>query len=240
MYISLGFSKIATILLVRRLFIRDMKNTWRICNVITGAILIWTILSALLVSAGCSAESISPKTPSQICSGIEKRYMFVVVTDAMTDLVLAFIPVYLCRRLQMNILLKLQVLGIFALRLPLLVLAGYFLKTWKRSLHSGNPGIARTVPLVFQQSQLCFSLITGSIPCLKSFIRSFDTGSGVKVELRYTSGSGENRRWYNLDYNNIAQGTKGENYELTQTYHDDNRMSRIRKKTNGERVVRLD
>lgn len=214
-YISLGVSKIATILLVRRLFIRDMKKAWTTCNAVLCAMFAWTIASAVLVSAGCSAESLSPKTSAQICSGIETRYMIVVVTDAITDLVLAVVPAYLCRHLQMNFLFKLQVLGIFALRLPLLALASLFLKYWKTSLNGDNIGVARTTALVFQQSQLCVSLIAGTIPCLKSFIQSFDTGSGVKAGFgQSTNSSGYGRR-SNVQYSSNGRTNNGDSYQMS-------------------------
>jgi hypothetical protein len=238
LYISLGFSKVATILLVRRLFIRDM-NAWKICNVITGAVVIWTLVSAVLVSAGCSGESLSPKTPSQICSGIEARYLFVVITDAITDTVLAFVPAYLCRRLQMDVLFKLQVLAVFALRLPLILLAGLFFKTWKSSLHSNNPGIARTAALVFQQSQLCFSLIAGTIPCLKSFIQSFDTGSGVKAGFGYSTNSGRYGTRSTMHHSNTAQTENGESYQMSSLTHVEDSKSRPRNVAYGEGEVKV-
>jgi hypothetical protein len=126
-YLSLGFSKIATILLVRRLFIRDMKTAWPTCNTAAGIMVTWTVVSAIMVSAGCSSESVSPRTGSKLCVGLKTRYMLVTVTDGVTDLVLAILPAYLCRHFHMKFMFKLQVLGIFALRLPLLVLAGLFL-----------------------------------------------------------------------------------------------------------------
>lgn len=119
--------------------------------------------------------------------------MIVVVTDGITDLVLATLPAYLCRHLQMKFLFKLQVLGIFALRLPLLALAGLFLKHWTSSLDEIDLGIARTTALIFQQTQLCVSLIAGTIPCLRSFIQSFDTGSGMKAGFGDYSSSGYGR-----------------------------------------------
>ena len=141
----------------------------------------------MVVSAEFSAESLSPKKATQICSRIETRYMGVVVTDAITDLVLAVDRAYLCRRLQMSSMFKLQVLGIFALRLPLLALAGCFFKYWSTSMNNDNVGVARTTALVFQQSQLCVSLIAGTIPCLGSSIQSFDTGSGVKAGFGHST-----------------------------------------------------
>ena len=179
-YLCLGFSKIATILLVRRLFIRNMKIAWSTCNTVVGVMVTWAVASAIIVSAGCSSESLSPRTSLMLCAGLKTRYMLVTVADGVTDLVLAILPAYLCRNLHMKFMFKLQVLGIFALRLPLLMLAGLFYKYWMASLASDDTDIVRTTALIFQQAEVCFSLIAGTIPCLNSFIQSFYKGSGVK------------------------------------------------------------
>ena len=166
----------------------------------------------------------APKTFSQTCSTIISRYKFVVVTDAVTDITLVVVPAYLCWQLQMSFKLKLQVLAVFAFRLPLVALAGLFLKTWIRSLSIDNPGIHRTPAVIFQQSELCVSLMAATIPCLKSFIRSFDTGSGVKAtfgssnEYGSSGQTGSNSRKHEESYelssmNGSKTGTsKSENF----------------------------
>jgi hypothetical protein len=69
------------------------------------------------------------------------------------------------------------------------VLSVLFFRRWTHSLDNANPGIARTAPLVYQQCQLCVSIIVGTIPSLKAFLQSFDTGSGIKARLTHTSRS---------------------------------------------------
>lgn len=150
-----------------------------------------------------------PTLPSQTCPSIVVRYKFIVITDAITDLVLVIIPAYLCWQLQMSVALKLQVLAVFAFRLPLAGLAGLFLKTWIRSLHSTNPGIHRTPAVIYQQAELCVSLMAATIPCLKSFIRSFDTGSGVKASFGSSNDYGSGDRPSN------SAGKHVESYKLS-------------------------
>ncbi|KAF1850648.1 uncharacterized protein K460DRAFT_391103 [Cucurbitaria berberidis CBS 394.84] len=208
LYVSLGFSKIATILLIQRLFTRDMRTAWQICNVVTGCVAAWTVLASFLVSAGCSPESMAPKSPSETCPTIIARYQFVVATDAITDIILVIIPAYLCWQLHMSVIVKLQVLAVFSFRLPLIPLAGLFLKTWIRSLSTSNPGVDRTPAIIFHQCQLCVSLIAGTIPCLKSFIRSFDTGSGVKAGFGSSNEYGSNGP-------NSTSATKQQSYQLS-------------------------
>ncbi|KAJ6267232.1 hypothetical protein PSV08DRAFT_380835 [Bipolaris maydis] len=213
-YICLGLSKLSTILLVQRLFTREMRNAWKTCVFITGIIVIWTIASALLVSIGCPADALSPRTSSQICNGIESRYLFVTATDGLTDFVLALTPTYLIRNLQMSISFKLQVLGVFGLRLHLLVLTTLFFLSWRKAMHSENPGVERVGALELQQCQVCASLLTSTIPCLKSFIQSFDTGSGVKPGFGYSSKSSGK---YGHDYticHSASQSARHEVYDM--------------------------
>jgi hypothetical protein len=199
----------------------------------------WTMASAVVVSAECSAESLSSKKTTQICSGIETRYMVVVVTDAMTDLVLAVVPAYLCRHLQMDFMFKLQVLSIFALRLPLLALAGLFFKYWSTSLNSDNVGVARTTALVFQQTQLCVSLVAGTIPCLRSFIRSFDAGSGMKAGFghsTYSSGYGHHS---NVHHSSSAPSNNGESYQMSSLSRSGKDKSEAQAGVHNIEVVRV-
>ncbi len=207
---------------------RDMKHAWAVCNVATVVIVMWTLVSSVLVSAGCASESLSPKKPSDICHGIETRYMFVVITDGITELMLAFIPTYLCRNLQMHIVFKLQVLAVFMIRLPLVVLAGLFYKTWITSLHGENPGVERTTPLIYQQSQLCFSLVAATIPCLKSFIQSFDTGSGQKPGFGYSSNSGAYGHMSTV-HHSTTQSDHGESYPMPRLGHGQTGTSRLQR-----------
>jgi hypothetical protein len=150
----------------------------------------------------------------------------VVITDAITDIVLVVIPGYLCWHLQMSVVLKLQVLAVFAFRLPLVALSGLFLKAWIRSLSMTNPGIRRSTPIVFQQAELCLSLMAATIPCLKSFIRSFDTGSGQKADIGSSNEYGSNSR-NGGDSSKVPSGS----YELSSMSKTDTETSRKRSRT---------
>lgn len=186
-----------------------MKKAWMTCNVMTTVAVVWTILVAFLVSVGCSPESLAPTVPSQTCPSIVARYKVVVITDAVTDVALVLTPFLLCWDLHMSTILKFQVLAVFAFRLPLVALSGLFLKRWTYSLVAPNPGVRRTSALVFQQCELCWSLIAATIPCLKSFLRSFDTGSGVKA------GMGSSKGYGSSGYNGSGSRSRGESHELS-------------------------
>jgi hypothetical protein len=192
-------------MLVQRLFTRDARKFWIICNVVIVIMIAWTFMTALLLSVGCSPESLAPQHQSQICTGITTRYQVIVITDALTDVILVFAPTYLVCQLQMSVALKVQVISVFAFRLPLITLSALAISNFNSSLSSPNPGVDRSPAIIFQQSELCFSLIAGTVPCLKSFIRSFDTGSGVKAG--YTSNYGSSGRGGSYPMQSLSAGS---------------------------------
>lgn len=58
---------------------------------------------------------------------------------------------------------------------------------------SSNPGIALVPVLVLQQVQLCWSLISSTIPNLKSFVKSFSSGFGIQLDPSLTNAYGSGR-----------------------------------------------
>ncbi|KAJ4319062.1 hypothetical protein N0V94_004114 [Neodidymelliopsis sp. IMI 364377] len=136
----------------------------------------------------------------------------------------------------MNVLFKLQVLGVFAARLPLVALAGLSLKHWKDALHSTDPGTARTTALVFQQCQLCLSLISATIPCLRSFIQSFDTGSGVKAGFGYSSNSGAYGHMSTVHHGSV-QIRNEESYQMSAISRSKNCDSTLQREESHGRTV---
>ncbi|KAF2004742.1 hypothetical protein P154DRAFT_551938 [Amniculicola lignicola CBS 123094] len=189
LYLSLGLSKCASVMLVQRLFTREARQFWIICNIVTVVMIIWTVFAAFMVSVGCSPPSIAPTTKDQICPSIYSRYQIVVITDVITDVILILAPAYLVWQLQMSQKLKFQVIAVFTTRVPLIPLSILGLIRFKQSLYSNNPGVDRTPVILFQQTEICYSLMAATIPSLKAFIRSFDTGSGVKVGTTNAYGS---------------------------------------------------
>ncbi|KAF2014148.1 hypothetical protein BU24DRAFT_423184 [Aaosphaeria arxii CBS 175.79] len=206
-YLSLGASKLATLLLVQRLSARDAKRFWATCNVVAAALAAWTLLAVIMVSAGCSPKEILPHVGDHTCTGIIPRYQVVVATDALFDVVLVALVAYLVWQLHMSVQLKVQVVFVFGIRLPVIPLAILALLRFQHSLQSPNPGVDRSSAIVYQQSQLCYSLIAGTIPCLKSFIRSFDTGSGGMVTNYSSQPYGSNGYAHGESYKMQSFGT---------------------------------
>lgn len=79
----------------------------------------------------------------------------------------------------MSFYLKLQVFLAFAFRLPLVALSITHLSLFKPYIRSASPLFEISGSLLVQQVMLTYSLISATIPNLKSFMKSFSTGLGV-------------------------------------------------------------
>jgi hypothetical protein len=60
-------------------------------------------------------------------------------------------------------------------------------------VQSSNPGIAIVPVIVMEQVQLCWSLISATIPNLKSFVKSFSSGFGIQLDPSLTQAYGSGR-----------------------------------------------
>lgn len=117
----------------------------------------------------------------------------------------------------MKVSVKLQVLGVFGLRLPLIVLAALYFTTWKRSLHSDDPGVACSNPLIYQQTELCYSLMVSTIPCLHSFLKSADSCNSSKIAFANPTHSGSYDQ--KADSQEVSRNQR-ESYEMSENASD--------------------
>lgn len=79
----------------------------------------------------------------------------------------------------MSLCLKFQVFLAFAFRLPLIAFSVAHLSLFDQYLRSTSPLFIISGSLIVQQVMLTYSLISATIPNLKSFMKSFSTGLGV-------------------------------------------------------------
>lgn len=72
-----------------------------------------------------------------------------------------------------------------------------------------NTGVAYSAVIIWHQVEIGYSLIAATIPCLKSFIKSFDTGFGLEVGYNtHPYGSAHSRGYGN--------GTKaGQSFQMS-------------------------
>lgn len=90
-----------------------------------------------------------------------------------------------------------QVILAFGLRLPVMGFAATHLHYVSNYAESTNVSQAMIPALVYQQFELFWSLLAATIPTLKAFMRSFNSGFGMEIDIDgYGSGYGS-RGYYN-------------------------------------------
>jgi len=93
--------------------------------------------------------------------------------------------------------------------ISLVVIAIVGLHYSKLYYKASNPGIAIVAPVVCLQIELFYSLVSATIPNLKSFVQSFHSGMGIDVGL-YSSHDQSGNRTYRLSSTKQNSGNRSQ------------------------------
>ncbi|KAI3401805.1 hypothetical protein diail_8183 [Diaporthe ilicicola] len=107
------------------------------------------------------------------------RWQIITAFDIVTEILICSLPVVFVWSNTMSFCLKFQVFLAFAFRLPLVALSLAHLSLFEQYVKSPQPLFRISDSILAQQVMLTYSLISATIPNLKSFLKSFSTGLGV-------------------------------------------------------------
>ncbi|KAF2435934.1 hypothetical protein EJ08DRAFT_295621 [Tothia fuscella] len=183
--VALSLSKFSTVLLIKRLFSQDMALHQLLCDIVLGCIAIWGFASMIGVSVRCNPGTLL-ETASIGCSGQLLRWKLIGICDAITEASIVLLSTGLVWRLQMRFDVKLRVILAFVFRLPIIPAAIIHILLI-HDIPADN--LARTIipALACEQVELGYSLLSATIPNLKSFIMSFDTAMMMDVSYKLNS-----------------------------------------------------
>ncbi|OCL13909.1 hypothetical protein AOQ84DRAFT_385085 [Glonium stellatum] len=187
--IALCLAKCSVVMLIRRVFTRDMKKIWWTCNIAVGIGVAWGLLAIITISAGCSPDGVLEKDRLTKCSNYATRWKLIFILDAISELGIVVLIFCFVLSLQMHISNKLAVTSAFAFRLPTIIFSALFVKTYISHLRNPDPSLSLAIPLAWQESLLGYSLISATIPCLKSFMKNFQTGGVGFTQTTYGPGT---------------------------------------------------
>ncbi|KAK2879363.1 hypothetical protein FQN49_000951 [Arthroderma sp. PD_2] len=183
--VALAFSRVGTFFLIARL--TRQKNHLRAANLGAVGSLVVSVTSVFLICMRCDlSKPWDLITPG--CSQTYSRWYTVETLGILVELYAAWVPIYLVWSLQMQIRSKFVVLFAFSFRLPVLVAAGtrlYYLR--QQQIHEDFLfyGAAASVCL---EVELHYGLMAATIPCLKPFVKLFNTGWFDTRAINSTSG----------------------------------------------------
>lgn len=202
MLVALCLSKVSVLSFSRRIFNGDLHAEKIIFSVALALTVAWFILAILLSSAGCTPKNIliaqenalcsanvSPHpppsrprpSPSPIASHApltpkikqEARWAVITALDVITEIMLLAIPVWLVSKNQIKTSKKRVVAFVFAFRL---VVAGFAIAaavSYFNFLRGDRDNIGLSATVAWQEVLLGVSLISASIPSLRSFLWAF-------------------------------------------------------------------
>lgn len=192
--VAATLAKAAVVILAMRLFnlsgARASHNanssTYRYCAFgVLGLIGIWGIGSLLAVSIQCSPSTyIDASTFSTTCQGQTSRWAAVMVVDVLTEVLIVLLAIIIVLPLQLPFAMKVPVMLAFTFRLPCAVLAILHYVYVGPYVNKNPDGLAIVPLLNFMQVELCWSLLSATIPNLKAFVQSFNSGFGLGLDLQ--------------------------------------------------------
>lgn len=186
--LAMAFSKASVVFLFLRLFAQNMRWMFTACWATIGLIGVWTVTSIITLSAGCSQYAVVEAAPNstETCPHLMGRWAYVMAIDVVIELVLLILPCILIIPLQMPFSRRFPIILAFAFRIPVIAFAGVHVKlvySWSRA---SNPAYTISNAIIWGHVELCWSLLSASIPNFKTFMRSLSMGFGIDIGVLTT------------------------------------------------------
>ncbi|KAF2436424.1 hypothetical protein EJ08DRAFT_691592 [Tothia fuscella] len=169
---TITIAKISSAELVARL--TRQKKHMRACRLVSFLIIVWGIASVFTIAIGCHPSH--PWSTVDRCSNLAASWIGIGTIDVVLELALISLPIYLVMPLQMNLRDKSIVLLAFSCRIPIMPLAVLRLVSLSGLHRSSDYPWDVILATVYAQIEMHYSLIAASIPCLRPFLKAWNTG----------------------------------------------------------------
>ncbi|ORY07772.1 hypothetical protein BCR34DRAFT_489151 [Clohesyomyces aquaticus] len=194
---SLATAKGSVASLMLRLFTRDLEITRKpriLCVGTLALIIAFGIGSIAALCAVCPPTGLLKNASEQgHCSNKFTTWRVIAVLDISIELLLVLLPLFFVWNVQMKRYIKFQVVFAFGLRLPVTAFAIAHLH-YVSGYTSTTTNVSQSmVPaLVYLQVELFWALLSATVPTLKAFMKSFNSGFGMEIDIDgYGSVSGD-------------------------------------------------
>ncbi|KAF2772120.1 hypothetical protein EJ03DRAFT_267180 [Teratosphaeria nubilosa] len=191
--ISLAIAKCCVVIFQLRLLARDSKRIRYLCYALVGLFAAWGLGSVLGLSINCQVDWYITSGASTRCGQQPAKWTTITAFDVATEVALMAVPILIVWPLKMDRHLKIQVVSAFMFRIGVIALAIAHAVYVDRFQATDRPGMALTPVIIFAEAELCWSLISATIPNLKNFMKSFNTGFGHDFAFSTMEGSGQRR-----------------------------------------------
>lgn len=179
-------AKASVAALMLRLFPRDISVTqrpWIVCHVTILLTLLWAIGSIVGITLSCSPSDFVRGSEPHQCNNRLTVWRIIATFDMFIEVLLLLLPVAFIWPIQLKRHIKLQVAIAFGSRMPIIAFAAMHLHYVSQYASSTNVSKAIIPALICQQFELLWSLLSATVPTLKAFMKSFNSGFGMEIDV---------------------------------------------------------
>ncbi|KAH7383932.1 hypothetical protein BKA66DRAFT_570121 [Pyrenochaeta sp. MPI-SDFR-AT-0127] len=186
--LSIAMAKASVAALMLRLFPHDISVTqrpWVVCHATILLTLVWAIGSIVGITLSCSPSDFIRENELGQCHNRLNVWRIIAAFDMFIELLLLLLPIAFIWPIQLKRHIKLQVAIAFGFRVPIIAFAAMHLHYVSQYANSTNVSKAIIPALVCQQFELLWSLLSATVPTLKAFMKSFNSGFGMEMDSPY-------------------------------------------------------
>ncbi|EXJ56542.1 hypothetical protein A1O7_06886 [Cladophialophora yegresii CBS 114405] len=173
--LALGLSKMSVVFFLNRLTV--VKTQKMVFHALTAFIATWTVGSTFAVALQCDLPH-PWIIVDEKCPGAFLRWKVIGALDIISELAIVLMAIYLVWGLFTTFSKKAIVVGAFAFRLGNIIAICFRLANFDKPERVSNPTLAEAIFIVWTQTELCYSLISATIPSLRPFVTNLNTQFG--------------------------------------------------------------
>jgi len=169
-----------------RLFTRDIIVTRKarmLCYTTIAITVLWGVGSVIGTAVSCGPSGFIRGERTTYCRTRLLQWRITAAFDIVTELLLVILPTLFVWPIRIKRHIKTQVAIAFGFRLPLVAIIAVHLHYVSKYSNTTNTSNAIISALVLQQCELLWSLTSATIPTLKKFMQTFNSGFGLEIDL---------------------------------------------------------
>ncbi|KAK7427305.1 hypothetical protein QQZ08_006242 [Neonectria magnoliae] len=179
--LALSVAKCSVLALILRIIGSKTGKSKLFCIGLMVLSVAWGVGSCLAFLARCRAGTLLTTDNVRQCTNQHTRWAVITAIDIFTEILTWLLVVQLSWTVSMPFNRKYQVVVAFSFRIPLIALSAVHLVYFGKYPVSVEPQFAVTNSLLLQQAMIVWSIISATVPNLKSFLKSFSIGMGFPL-----------------------------------------------------------
>ncbi|KAK5173808.1 uncharacterized protein LTR77_002489 [Saxophila tyrrhenica] len=170
---ALCSAKVSLLIFTRRIFSGNFHHEKRCFAFAYTLTAIYGIVAVTASSAGCRPRRSLRYGDGAMCPGAVERWSIITTLDVITELMLICVPMYFVSKNHIKRSKKMIVVFVFSFRLLVATFSIISTVTYLKYIHHQGDATAIAPTVAWQEVLLGFSLVSASIPCLRSFLWAF-------------------------------------------------------------------